>query len=98
MYYVYILTNKNNKVMYVGVTNNLKRRLYEHKNEMIEGFTQKYHIHKLVYYEEYEYIQEAILREKKIKGFLRRRKNELVESKNSEWIDLSDKLFPCVFS
>ena len=97
MYYVYILTNKSNKVMYVGVTNNLKRRIYEHKNEIVEGFTQKYHIHKLVYYEEYNYVKDAILREKKIKGLLRKRKNELVEAKNAEWADLSYKLFPDIF-
>ena len=98
MYYVYILTNKTDKVMYVGVTNDLKRRLYEHKNELVEGFTKKYHIHKLVYYESYKEIEDAILREKRLKGFLRIRKNELVETMNPEWDDLSDKLFPNAFS
>lgn len=84
--------------MYIGVTNNLQRRLYEHKNELVEGFTKKYHIHKLVYYEEYRDIKYAILREKRLKGLLRIRKNELVETMNPEWIDLADKLFPEVFT
>ena len=64
MYYVYILTNKSNHVLYIGVTNNLKRRLYEHKNELIDGFTKRYHIHKLVYYEHFQNIDDAIAREK----------------------------------
>ena len=98
MYYVYILTNKTDKVMYVGVTNDLKRRLYEHKNELVEGFTKKYHVHKLVYYESYSDVKDAILREKRLKGLLRIRKNELVETTNPEWIDLSEKLFPNVFT
>ena len=97
MYYVYILTNESDKVMYIGVTNDLRRRLYEHKNELVEGFTKKYHVHKLVYYEAYKEVKNAILREKRLKGLLRIRKNELVESMNPEWIDLSDKLFPNVF-
>lgn len=98
MYYVYILTNKSNKVMYIGMTNDLQRRLYEHKNELVNGFTKKYHVHKLVYYESYKYVKDAISREKKLKGLLRIRKNELVETMNSEWIDLSGKLFPNVFT
>ncbi len=98
MYYVYILTNKSDKVMYIGVTNDLKRRLYEHKKELVEGFTKKYHINKLVYYEAYKNIKDAILREKRLKGLLRIRKNELVETMNPEWVDLADKLFPNVFA
>ncbi|MBQ2999214.1 MAG: GIY-YIG nuclease family protein [Clostridia bacterium] len=94
MYYVYILTNKTNKVMYIGVTNNLQRRLYEHKNSLVDGFTKKYRTHKLVYYETHNYIHDAILREKQLKGLLRIRKNELVETTNPEWEDLSNKLFP----
>ena len=94
MYFVYVLTNQTDKVMYIGVTNDLKRRLYEHKNELVDGFTKKYHIHKLVYYESYSDIKTAILREKRIKGLLRSRKNELVETINPTWIDLSNKLFP----
>ncbi len=97
MYYIYILTNKNNNVMYIGVTNDLMRRLYEHKNELIDGFTKKYHVHKLVYYEEYSNALGAIEREKQLKGFLRKKKNELVETVNPLWEDLSEKLFPGVF-
>ena len=98
MYYVYILTNKTNKVMYIGVTNNLKRRLLEHKNELVDGFTKRYHVHKLVYYESYKEVTESIMREKRLKGLLRIRKNELVESINPDWLDLSERLFPDVFS
>ncbi len=93
MYYIYILTNKSNKVMYIGVTNDLMRRLYEHKNELVDGFTKKYHVHKLVYYEEYSNPLDAIAREKQLKGFLRRKKNELVETMNPSWEDLSVTLF-----
>ncbi|MBQ8381479.1 MAG: GIY-YIG nuclease family protein [Clostridia bacterium] len=97
MFYIYILTNQTNKVMYIGVTNDLRRRLYEHKNELISGFTKKYHTHKLVYYESYQCIDDAILREKRLKGLLRIKKNELVETINPDWEDLSNKLFPSVF-
>ena len=90
MYYVYILTNKSNKVMYVGVTNDLQRRLYEHKMELVEGFTKRYHVHKLVYYEEYIDVNDAIRREKQIKGFSRSKKNELVATMNPLWRDFSD--------
>ena len=71
MYYVYILSNKTDRVMYIGVTNDLRRRLYEHKNELIEGFTKKYHVHKLVYFEEYPEINDAIAREKQLKHWIR---------------------------
>ena len=84
--------------MYIGVTNDLMRRLYEHKNKLVDGFTKKYRVHKLVYYESYNDVKDAIFREKKLKGLLRIRKNELVEAMNPEWIDLSDKLFPNVFT
>ena len=97
MYYVYILTNKTNKVMYVGITNNLERRLYEHKNELVDGFTKRYNINKLVYYEAYDRSKEAILREKRLKGLFRKKKDELVESMNPLWEDLSGKLFPDTF-
>ncbi|MBQ6331493.1 MAG: GIY-YIG nuclease family protein [Clostridia bacterium] len=89
-YYVYILTNWNHKVMYVGVTNNLVRRLYEHKNGVFEGFTKKYHVHKLVYFEQTSEVYSALLREKQIKGLLRSKKNALVESMNPDWHDLSE--------
>ena len=89
-YYVYILTNWNDKVMYIGMTNDLQRRLYEHKNEFIEGFTKRYKVHKLVYFEETTDVKAAIEREKQLKGWLRKRKNELVETTNPEWKDLSE--------
>ena len=85
MYYIYILTNQTNSVMYVGVTNNLQRRIYEHKQELIEGFTKRYHIHKLVYFEEYSDINEAIAREKQLKKWTRSKKNHLIETKNPYW-------------
>ena len=87
MYYVYILTNKTNSVMYIGVTNDLCRRLQEHKNETIDCFTKKYHVHKLVYLEEYREIYDAIAREKQLKGWTRAKKNMLIEVKNPNWID-----------
>ena len=92
-YYVYILTNKMRSVMYIGVTSDLKRRLREHKEEQIDGFTKKYHVHSLVYYEEFPSIREAILREKQLKGWVRKKKNALVETKNPEWIDWGENLF-----
>ena len=88
-YYVYILTNKNNRVMYIGVTNDLERRLYEHKQELVDGFTKRYHVHKLVYYEQSSDVRSAIQREKELKGWHRRKKNALVETMNPDWHDLS---------
>jgi putative endonuclease len=88
-YYVYILTNRS-KTLYTGVTNNLKRRIYEHKNKIIKGFTAKYNIDKLVYYEVYNDITQAIQREKQIKGWVRKKKIELIESVNPDWKDLSE--------
>ncbi len=87
-YYVYILTTWNHRVLYVGVTNNLVRRLYEHQHEMVDGFTKKYHVHKLVYYESTSDIRSAIEREKEIKGWTRAKKNQLIESKNPLWREL----------
>ena len=87
-YFIYILTNKNNKVLYIGVTNNLLRRGYEHRNKFIDGFTKKYNLTKLVYFEEFNDINEAIAAEKKIKGWLRIKKIKLIESKNPDWEDL----------
>ncbi len=88
-YYVYILTNWNNKIMYIGITNDLKRRLHEHKNKLIHGFTKKYNINKLVYYEYTTDVYAAIAREKEIKKWRREKKNQLVMSTNPEWKDLS---------
>lgn len=87
MYYVYILSNQTNTVLYIGVTNDLHRRLYEHKSGQINGFTQKYHIHKLVYFEEYTEVNYAIAREKQLKNWVRSKKNRLIETKNPNWND-----------
>ena len=89
MYFVYILTNKTNKVLYTGVTNNLERRLYEHKNHLVDGFSSKYNTNKLVYYEVSESIESAIAREKQIKAYRRDKKIALINESNSEWKDLS---------
>jgi putative endonuclease len=97
-YYVYLLTNKNNNVMYVGMTNDLERRVYEHKTKMIPGFTEKYNIEKLVYFEETSDVRSALAREKEIKKWRREKKNNLVVAVNREWNDLSDGWFeisPC---
>jgi putative endonuclease len=91
-YYVYILTNKYNKVLYTGVTNDLIRRVYEHKNKIIKGFTSKYNCEKLVYYELFTQVEFAIKREKQIKGWKRVRKIALIESFNPDWTDLSKTL------
>lgn len=88
-YYVYIMTNENDTVLYTGVTNDLLRRVYEHKNKLVKGFTKKYSVTKLVFYEACDDIESAILREKQIKGWLRAKKITLIESKNPEWKDLS---------
>ena len=88
-YFVYILTNLSNRVLYVGVTNDLRRRMYEHKNKLVEGFTKKYNLTKLVYFESFNHINDAIAAEKRIKGWLRIKKIKLIESVNVEWRDLS---------
>lgn len=88
-YYIYIMTNKS-KTLYIGVTDNLERRVYEHKNKLIEGFTKKYNITKLVYYEMTNDVLSAIEREKQIKGWLRKKKIALIEAANPEWKDLSE--------
>ena len=88
-YYVYILTNKNNTVLYIGVTNNLERRIFEHKNELIEGFSKRYQTHKMVYFEQSESVDSAIKREKQLKGWSRAKKEALINRLNPEWNDLS---------
>ena len=90
--YVYMLTNKTNRVLYTGVTSDLIKRIYEHKNKFVKGFTEKYNTYKLVYYEVHDEIMDAIAREKQIKGWIRRKKNALVESINSKWEDLYETL------
>ena len=88
-FYVYILTNWNDTVMYVGMTNNLERRFYEHKDKLVDGFTKKYNVTKLVYYEHGTDAHAAIAREKEIKKWRREKKNNLVMSMNPDWKDLS---------
>ena len=88
-YYAYLLTNWNNKVIYLGVTNNLERRLYEHKNKLVKGFTEKYNVNRLVYFEETQDVTAAIAREKEIKKWRREKKNQLVNRMNPNWKDLS---------
>ena len=90
-YYVYILTNVNNTVLYTGVTNDLVRRVFEHKNKIVQGFTAKYNVDKLVYFELYDYIDLAIKREKQIKGYSRGKKQNLIRLLNPERIDLYNK-------
>jgi putative endonuclease len=92
-YYVYILASPRNGLLYVGMTNSLPRRLEEHQNGEIEGFTKKFGIHKLVYYEVFEDVLNAISREKQLKRWTRAKKNALVEKVIPEWADLSEKLF-----
>ena len=91
-YYVYILSSERNGTLYVGVTNDLKRRIYEHKNNLIKGFTEKYNIHNLVYYEETNDINVAIEREKQIKKWSRKKKISLIEKENPAWHNLSEVL------
>jgi putative endonuclease len=91
-YFVYILTNQYHTNLYTGVTNDLKRRIYEHKMDFVEGLTKKYRLHKLVYYEMTTNIRAAILREKQIKGGSRQKKIDLICSMNAEWRDLYDEI------
>ena len=88
MYYVYILTGQQHDTIYIGVTNDLGRRLSEHKNRQIKGFTKKYCVEKLVYFEELSDINAAIAREKQLKHWTRAKKNALIESQNPKWNDL----------
>ena len=86
--YVYLLANKYNNVLYTGVTSDLIRRVYEHKNKLLQGFTQKYNVDRLVYYEACENIVVAIEREKQIKAWSRKKKDQLINTLNPEWNDL----------
>jgi putative endonuclease len=92
-YFVYILSNKRNGTMYVGVTNNLERRIHEHKNKLADGFTKKYGLDKLVYFEETDNVRDALEREKQLKKWNRRWKMDLIEKDNPEWEDLTKSLF-----
>ena len=91
-FHVYILASDRNGTLYTGVTGNLLRRLYEHKNDVIDGFTKEYGVHKLVYYEEYSDPLSAIQREKNIKHWIRRWKTELIEKTNPTWRDLYEEI------
>ena len=87
-YYVYIVTNKRNTVLYTGVTNDLVRRVHEHRSKLIDGFTKRYNVTKLVYFEITNSIESAIAREKQIKGGSRQRKLDLINAVNREWRDM----------
>ena len=89
MYFVYILSNRDDSVLYIGVTGNLPRRLYEHRNNLVDGFTKRYNVHKLVYYEYTNDVYSAISREKQLKNWNRGKKNALIAKMNPEWKDLS---------
>ncbi len=92
MAYVYIMTSRT-KTLYIGVTNNLERRIWEHKTGSLSGFTKRYNAHHLVYYETFRSIRSAIEREKQLKGWLRRKKVALVESINPEWDDIAERWY-----
>ena len=92
MSYIYILFNKRNGTLYTGVTSDLVKRVYEHKNKLVDGFTKTYSVDKLGYYECFDNITQAIAREKQIKGGSRKKKIELIESLNPDWEDLYDKI------
>ena len=91
-YYVYILTNKSNKILYIGVTNDLQRRMFEHKNKMVKGFTKKYNLTKLVYFETTTDIRSALEKEKQLKNWHRAWKLKLINEFNPKWKDLSEML------
>ncbi len=91
-YYVYIMTNKRNTVLYTGVTNDLRRRVYEHREKLVDGFTRKYNIIKLVYYEIFQDPENAIIREKHLKAGSRQKKIDLINQMNKEWRDLYEQL------
>ena len=90
--YIYFMSNRYNKVLYVGITSNLIKKAWEHKNKVVDGFTKRYNLNKLVYYEIYDDIETAINREKQIKSWPRKRKIELIHSLNPHWDDLYEKL------
>ena len=92
-YFIYMLTNWSNQVMYIGVTNDLIRRVYEHKHKLVGGFTARYNLNKLVYFEEISEVMIAIAREKEIKKWRREKKNRLVDGVNPKWIDLSQEWY-----
>ena len=92
-YYVYMMANKHNNVLYIGVTNDLVRRVYEHKNRLVEGFTKKYNCHKLVWFDETNDVSVAITQEKRMKKWKRSYKENLINAMNPGWRDLSEDMF-----
>jgi putative endonuclease len=88
-YYVYILTNKTNSTLYTGVTSDLRKRVYQHKHKLIDGFTKKYNVNKLVYFEQYNLVENALKREKQIKAGSRKKKLELIQSKNPKFKEIN---------
>jgi putative endonuclease len=95
-YYVYILASKRNGTLYIGVTNDLEKRLYEHKNNLIDGFTKRYRVHNLVYYESVNDVNAALQREKQLKRWTRKWKIELIEQENPEWRDLAENFYSAI--
>lgn len=91
-YYVYIMASKKNGTLYIGITNDLIRRVYEHRNDLIDGFTRRYGIHKLIYFEQTDDVLSAIQREKQLKKWHRKWKVDLIEQENPEWRDLYDEI------
>jgi len=91
-YFIYIVTNNNNTALYIGVTNDLVRRIYEHREKMVKGFTSRYNLRKLVYFEMFDEIESAITREKQLKAGSRQRKIDLIEAVNPTWRDLYEEL------
>lgn len=91
-FYIYILSSLHNRVLYIGLTSDLQKRIWEHKNKIIKGFTQKYNVDRLVYYEVYDDAENAIKRERNMKEWKREWKIELIEKKNPEWKDLYDQI------
>jgi putative endonuclease len=91
-YFIYILASKRNGTLYIGITSNLTKRVWEHKNNLIEGFTKKYNVHNLVYFEQTENVQSALLREKQLKKWKREWKIKLIEKNNPQWKDLYEKI------
>lgn len=94
IYYIYILASRRNGTLYTGITSDLAKRVWEHKNKLVEGFTYKYNVNKLVYYEEYNDVYEAIQREKRLKGWHRKWKLALIEKNNPYWNDLYSNISP----
>jgi len=87
-YYVYAMTNWNNEVLYIGMTSNLEKRLYEHEQKLVEGFTEKYNVNKLVYFETTNSVLSAVERERQLKGWTRKKKDQLIEKVNPNWNEL----------